>query len=126
MCGISNLWWKKARGILQEWQEKKAHQEEIRRQARQEMPEEIGESGRIPVDYPAPAEGRDLPAFYSQWFFQRLQEGYVLVRNSQSRQVSRVSLAPEVGGRVRFLDSKIQGPMLPWLDRLPDCPYYFR
>ena len=23
----------------------------------------------------------DLPAFYSQWFFQRLQEGYVLVRN---------------------------------------------
>lgn len=30
----------KAHGILQEWQEKKAHQEEIRRRAQQEMPEE--------------------------------------------------------------------------------------
>ena len=30
----------KARGILQEWQEKKAHQDEIRRRAQQEMPEE--------------------------------------------------------------------------------------
>lgn len=30
----------KARGILQEWQEKKAHQEKIRRRAQQEMPEE--------------------------------------------------------------------------------------
>lgn len=39
----------------------------------------------------------DLPAFYSQWFFRRLQEGYVLVRNPVNpRQVSRVSLAPEV------------------------------
>ena len=39
----------------------------------------------------------DLPAYYSKWFFRRLQEGYVLVRNPVNpRQVSRVSLSPEV------------------------------
>ena len=68
----------------------------------------------------------DLPAFYSQWFFQRLQEGYVLVRNPVNpRQVSRVSLAPEVVDGFVFW-TKNPGPMLPWLDRLPDCPYYFQ
>lgn len=68
----------------------------------------------------------DLPAFYSQWFFQRLQEGYVLVRNPVNpRQVSRVSLAPEVVDGFVFW-TKNPDPMLPWLDRLPDCPYYFQ
>lgn len=68
----------------------------------------------------------DLPAFYSQWFFRRLQEGYVLVRNPVNpRQVSRVSLAPEVVDGFVFW-TKNPGPMLPWLDRLPDCPYYFQ
>ena len=68
----------------------------------------------------------DLPAFYSQWFFQRLQEGYVLVRNPVNpRQVSRVSLAPEVVDGFVFW-TKNPCPMLPWLDRLPDCPYYFQ
>ena len=68
----------------------------------------------------------DLPAFYSQWFFRRLQEGYVLVRNPVNpRQVSRVSLAPEVVDGFVFW-TKNPGPMLPWLDRLSDCPYYFQ
>ena len=68
----------------------------------------------------------DLPAFYSQWFFQRLQEGDVLVRNPVNpRQVSRVSLAPEVVDGFVFWTQN-PGPMLPWLDRLPDCPYYFQ
>ena len=36
----------------------------------------------------------DLPAFYSEWFFQRLKEGYVLVRNPFSaHQVSRITPA---------------------------------
>lgn len=68
----------------------------------------------------------DLPAFYSQWFFRRLQEGYVLVRNPVNpRQISRVSLAPEVVDGFVFW-TKNPGPMLPWLDRLPGCPYYFQ
>lgn len=37
----------------------------------------------------------DIPAFYTDWFFNRIREGYVLVRNPMnSRQVRRVSLAP--------------------------------
>lgn len=67
----------------------------------------------------------DLPAFYSQWFFQRLQEGYVLVRNPVNpRQVSRVSLAPEVVDGFVFW-TKNPGPMLPWLDRPAGLPLLF-
>ena len=33
----------------------------------------------------------DLPCFYSDWFFRRLSEGYVCVRNPfNARQVSRI------------------------------------
>lgn len=68
----------------------------------------------------------DLPAYYSKWFFRRLQEGYVLVRNPVTpRQVSRVSLSPEVVDGFVFW-TKNPAPMIPWLDRLPDCPYYFQ
>ena len=68
----------------------------------------------------------DLPAYYSKWFFRRLQEGYVLVRNPVNpRQVSRVSLSPEVVDGFVFW-TKNPAPMIPWLDRLPDCPYYFQ
>lgn len=68
----------------------------------------------------------DLPAYYSKWFFRRLQEGYVLVRNPVNpRQVSRVSLSPEVVDGFVFW-TKNPTPMIPWLDKLPDCPYYFQ
>ncbi|MCE5210147.1 MAG: DUF1848 domain-containing protein, partial [Deltaproteobacteria bacterium] len=37
----------------------------------------------------------DIPAFYSDWFVNRLREGYVLVRNPMNaKQIRRVSLAP--------------------------------
>ena len=68
----------------------------------------------------------DLPAYYSKWFFRRMQEGYVLVRNPVNpRQVSRVSLSPEVVDGFVFW-TKNPAPMIPWLDKLPDCPYYFQ
>lgn len=39
----------------------------------------------------------DIPAFYSDWFMKRIEEGFVLVRNPMNaRQVSRISLAPEL------------------------------
>ena len=39
----------------------------------------------------------DIPAFYSQWFLNRLREGYVYVRNPMNAsQISKVSLATEV------------------------------
>ena len=35
----------------------------------------------------------DIPRFFSPWFFRRLQEGFVLVRNPMNpRRISRVSL----------------------------------
>lgn len=38
----------------------------------------------------------DIPAFYSRWFFNRLRQGYVLVRNPAApRRISRISLGPE-------------------------------
>jgi len=38
----------------------------------------------------------DIPAFYLEWFFNRLKEGYVLARNPMNyKQVSRISLKKE-------------------------------
>ena len=35
----------------------------------------------------------DIPAFYSEWFFRRLKEGEVLIRNPfNRRQISKVKL----------------------------------
>ncbi len=39
----------------------------------------------------------DIPAFYSEWFMNRLKAGYVLTRNPMNRiQLSRVPLAPDI------------------------------
>ncbi|MBH1941585.1 DUF1848 domain-containing protein [Mobilitalea sibirica] len=39
----------------------------------------------------------DLPAFYSDWFMNRLKEGYVLTRNPMNPlQVSKITLSPKV------------------------------
>ncbi|MDI3312091.1 MAG: DUF1848 family protein, partial [Thermoanaerobacterium sp.] len=36
----------------------------------------------------------DIPAFYSDWFYSRIKDGYVLVRNPFNyRQVSKVPLS---------------------------------
>jgi len=38
----------------------------------------------------------DIPAFYSEWFFNRLKDGYVYVRNPINKnQISKISLLPE-------------------------------
>lgn len=68
----------------------------------------------------------DIPAFYSDWFFNRLKEGYVLVRNPMNiHQVSRVTLSPEVIDCIVFW-SKNPKPMLARLDELKDYMYYFQ
>jgi hypothetical protein len=39
----------------------------------------------------------DIPAFYGDWFYQRIREGFVEVRNPvNQRQISRIILSPEV------------------------------
>lgn len=39
----------------------------------------------------------DIPAFYSDWFYNRIREGQVCVRNPINRhQVSKIRLSPDV------------------------------
>ena len=39
----------------------------------------------------------DIPNYYSEWFFNRIKEGFVYVRNPMNpHQVSRINLSPEV------------------------------
>ncbi len=67
----------------------------------------------------------DIPAFYSEWFFNRIREGYVLVRNPMNcRQVSRILLTPDVIDCIVFW-TKDPTNMLDKLDLLRDYSYYF-
>lgn len=67
----------------------------------------------------------DIPAFYSDWFFNRLDEGCVLVRNPMNiHQVSRIKLSPDVVDCIVFW-SKNPRPILSQLAKLEKYPYYF-
>ena len=68
----------------------------------------------------------DIPAFYSQWFFNRIKEGYVLVPNPfNPKMISKVSLHPAVVDCIVFW-TKNPAPMIDKLDHLQDYKYYFQ
>lgn len=68
----------------------------------------------------------DIPAFYSEWFFNRIKEGFVYVRNPLNiHMVSRVPLTPELIDCIVFW-SKNPAPMLDRLDELKGYMYYFQ
>ena len=68
----------------------------------------------------------DIPAFYSQWFFNRIKEGFVLVPNPyHPKMISRISLSPAVVDCFVFW-TKNPAPMLNQLDKLQDYNYYFQ
>jgi hypothetical protein len=68
----------------------------------------------------------DIPAYYSEWFFKRLREGFVLVRNPMHiHQIGKVSLSPDVVDCIIFW-SKNPHPMLDKLHLLAAYPYYFQ
>lgn len=68
----------------------------------------------------------DIPTYYSEWFFNRLREGDVLVRNPMNaRQISRISLSPEAVDGIVFW-TKNPVPMLSRLGELEPYPYYFQ
>lgn len=68
----------------------------------------------------------DIPAFYSQWFFNRIKEGTVLVPNPyHPRMISRVNLNPSVVDCIVFW-TKNPAPMIEKLDQLQDYNYYFQ
>lgn len=68
----------------------------------------------------------DIPAFYAQWFANRLREGYVCVRNPYDpRQVSRYRLDPSVVDVIGFC-TKNPAPMFGHMDLLePYGQYWF-
>ncbi len=62
----------------------------------------------------------DIPAFYAEWFANRLKSGYVCVRNPYNdKQVSRYKLTPEVVDCIGFC-TKNPAPMFPYMDLLKD------
>ena len=66
----------------------------------------------------------DIPAFYSEWFTNRIREGYVRVRNPYDPlQVTEYSLDPEVVDLIVFC-SKNPVPMLKYMDLLKSYRTY--
>ena len=67
----------------------------------------------------------DIPAFYSQWFANRLKEGFVCVRNPfDPSQVSRYRLDPSVVDVIGFC-TKNPAPMFEHMDLLKDYGQYW-
>ncbi len=67
----------------------------------------------------------DIPAFYSEWFMQRIRAGYVDVQNPfNPNQISRISLLPrDVVALVFWTRNPM--PLLPHLDELEQRGYRF-
>jgi DNA repair photolyase len=60
----------------------------------------------------------DIPAYFSQWFFNRIKEGYVYVRNPYYKnQVTKYKLTPDVVDCITFC-TKNPAPMLPRIHEL--------
>lgn len=68
----------------------------------------------------------DIPAYFSEWFLNRIKEEYVMVRNPMNhQQVSRVSLSPKVIDAIVFW-TKNPLPMIDKLSLLQRYTYYFQ
>jgi hypothetical protein len=70
----------------------------------------------------------DIPAFYADWFMNRVRAGFALVRNPfNARQVSTVALTPAEVACLVFW-TRDPRPLLPYLDELDarGLRYYFQ
>ena len=68
----------------------------------------------------------DIPTYYSDWFLNRIREGFVCVRNPMNiHQISKISLSPDVVDGIVFW-TKNPIPMMKHLDELGDYMYYFQ
>lgn len=66
----------------------------------------------------------DIPAFFADWFFRRMAEGYALTRNPyRPEQIIRIDLRRPSG--IVFW-TKNPEPMLERLHELGDIPFYFQ
>lgn len=68
----------------------------------------------------------DIPCFYSEWFFNRIKEGFLYVRNPMNpHQISRININPALVDCIVFWMKNPQ-PMLARLDEIKEYPYYFQ
>jgi DNA repair photolyase len=68
----------------------------------------------------------DIPNYYAEWFYHRMKEGFVLVRNPMNiHHVSRIGLSADVVDCIVFWTKNPQ-PMIDGLDKLQKYPYYFQ
>lgn len=68
----------------------------------------------------------DIPAFYSEWFMNRIKAGFVDVRNPMNiHQVSRINIKPEIVDCIVFW-TKDASKMIDKLSELKDYKFYFQ
>ncbi len=68
----------------------------------------------------------DIPNYYSEWFINRIREGYLYVRNPMNiHQISKINLSPQIVDCIVFW-TKNPLPMMDKLDDLKDYNYYFQ
>ena len=67
----------------------------------------------------------DIPAFFSEWFMNRIHEGFAIVRNPMNDQPLRVLLTPDWVDCIVFW-TKNPIPLIPKLDQLKDYCFYFQ
>lgn len=68
----------------------------------------------------------DIPNYYSEWFFNRIREGFLYVRNPMNpHQVSKIGITPEAVDCIVFW-TKNPEPMLDRLEELDKYKYYFQ
>lgn len=68
----------------------------------------------------------DIPNYYSEWFYNRIKEGFVYVRNPMNEhQISKVDVSPAVVDCIVFW-TKNPEPMIHRLDELSAYSYYFQ
>ena len=68
----------------------------------------------------------DIPNYYSEWFYNRIKDGYLYVRNPMNaHQVSKIQLSSEVVDCIVFW-TKNPEPMFSRLEDLDAYKYYFQ
>ncbi|MDO4275804.1 MAG: DUF1848 domain-containing protein [Eubacteriales bacterium] len=68
----------------------------------------------------------DIPNYYSDWFYNRIKEGFLYVRNPMNiHQISRIDLSPQVVDCIVFW-TKNPEPMMERLEELGEYDYYFQ
>lgn len=68
----------------------------------------------------------DIPNYYSEWFFNRLKDGFLYVRNPMNfHQISEIKISPDVVDCIVFW-TKNPLPIMERLDELEAYNYYFQ